>query len=111
GDYSRHDFVRTASLFGIPYRHPEKFPIATLAAARAFIHTRNTEPQQAPGLALALYRAFFAQGRDISDAEIVLDVARECGLDRDRMAAGIADETVKAQLKEEIANAMARGVF
>ena len=111
GDYARHDFVRTARLFGIPYSHPEKFPIATLAAARAFIHTRQQDAAKAPELALALYRAFFAQGRDISDAQVVLDVAQDCGLDRGQTAAGIADEAVKAQLKEENAQAMARGVF
>ena len=36
GDYSKHDFARTARLHKVSYKHPGKFPIGTVAALRAF---------------------------------------------------------------------------
>src|SRR5512134_3771445 len=36
GDYAARDTARFARLWGVPFRLPGKFPIATQAAARAF---------------------------------------------------------------------------
>ena len=111
GDYARHDFARSALLSGIAYTHPDKFPIGTVAAARAVLYMQQQDPIQAVDLIKALYAAYFVEGRDIGDAQVVLDVAQARGLDRAALAQGIAQESIKNQLKEQVQQAMARGVF
>ena len=36
GDYAKRDLARTARFHGIPFAMPRRFPVVTLAAARAF---------------------------------------------------------------------------
>ena len=111
GDYAVRDFKRSAQLAGIPYSHPDPFPIGTVAAARAALYALDRHPDAAAGLIHALYRGYFAEGRQIDDAAVVLDIAAGLGLDRGEVEAGIASEPVKAALKKEVEDAMSRGVF
>ncbi len=111
GDYALRDFKRSAMLAGIPYTQPGTFPIATVAAARAALHAREHHPERAPALIKSLYRAYFADGRPIDQADVVLDVAQESGLDRDEVAQGIESDPIKIALKKEVSEAMERGVF
>lgn len=111
GEYARHDWDRIARLTGVEYHEPAAFPIATQAAARAFIAARRVDRVGAVKLALALYRAYFAQGRDISVADTVLDVCADQGWDRATMAASITDPAIKDALKDEVALADGHGVF
>lgn len=111
GDYALRDFKRSASLAGIPYSQPEPFPIATVAAARAAYYAIQNHGAKAPGLIKALYHAYFAVGRAINDAGVVLDIVAQQGLDRAEFESAIASDPVKEGLKKEIEDAMARGVF
>jgi 2-hydroxychromene-2-carboxylate isomerase len=111
GAYSLHDFERSARWHGVAYAQPPKFPIGTVAALRAFYWTDARDPAQARALAQALYRAYFAQGRDISTAQTVLDVAQEVGIDRAALAAGLEDPALKERAKQAVEGAIARGVF
>ena len=111
GDYMRHDLPRTARLLGIEYREPASFPISGVHPARAFYWAEGRDPAKARALAGALYRAYFAQGIDISEAENTLDVCARCGFDRAEARAGIADPAVKERLRAEVERGLARGVF
>lgn len=111
GDYSRRDMLRTARLHGYEINMPTQFPIATLAPSRAFCWLNKQDPVRAKSLAAALYRAYFVQGRDISNATVTLDVAVEAGIDRAQLEAGLGDPAVKEALKIEVDEAMKRGVF
>jgi 2-hydroxychromene-2-carboxylate isomerase len=90
---------------------PSPFPIATVAAARAFLWAGDRDPVKAKALAHALYRAYFADGVDISDAETVIRIAAQAGFDADAVRAGIADQAIKDRLKANVDEALARGVF
>jgi len=111
GAYSTHDFSRTARFHGVPYKHPEKFPIGTVAAMRAFYWTHDRDPRQARALAKALYRAFFAEGRDISAPATVIEIAGTVGIDTAALAAGLEDPALKERAKREVESAIANGVF
>ena len=111
GDYSRRDFARSARFHGVPFRMPDKFPIGTVAAVRAFYWANDRDPARARALADALYRGYFAEGRDISDPATVLAIARDVGLDAAALEAALADPAVKERAKSEVEAAMARGVF
>jgi 2-hydroxychromene-2-carboxylate isomerase len=111
GAYSRRDFERSARWHGVAYAHPPKFPIGTVSALRAYYWTRERDAAQARKLAKALYRAFFAEGRDISAPATVLDVAQAAGIDRAALASGLEDPALKELAKQKVDAAIARGVF
>ena len=111
GAYSRHDMVRSARRLKVPLSFPEPFPIPTIAACRAVYWTERTDAEGAKPLAKALYRAYFAGGRNISEAGVVADVAAESGADRDALLAGIQEQAIKDRLKEVTNDAVERGIF
>ena len=111
GDYYRHDFPRTARLFGVAYNQPTTFPINTVNPARAFYWLDAKEPARAKDLAHALYRAYFVDDIDISDAERMLAVCAGIGLNADQVRAGIGETAVKERTKAEVDRAIAKGVF
>jgi 2-hydroxychromene-2-carboxylate isomerase len=111
GPYAQNDFSRTARLHKLPYRHPDKFPIGTVAACRAFYWMHDRDPAAARGLAKALYRAYFEDNRDIGAIPVLLEVAREAGVDAAALSAAIEDPAVKERMKAEEDAAIAAGVF
>lgn len=111
GDYSKRDFARTARMHHVAYRQPDPFPIGTVAACRAFYWLSDRDPAQARQLAKALYRAYFADNRDIGAPAMMLQVAREAGIDAAALGAAIEDPAVKERVKREVDAAIATGVF
>lgn len=111
GEYSRHDFERSARFHQVAFTLPPKFPIGTVAPLRAFYWVHDRDPQQAKRLAKALYAAYFTKGRDIGDAQVVLQVAGEEGVDVKALGAALADPALKERAKAEVEGALARNVF
>ena len=111
GEYAGRDIPRCARALGLPFAFPAKFPIATQAAARLTVWAQGSNLERAKRLAQALYRAYFADNRDISNPEICADVAAANGLDRAQALAAINDQAVKDKLKEVVDAAIARKVF
>ena len=111
GQYSLHDMERTARLFNIPFKQPSPFPIGTVSAARAVLYVQQKHPEQTARLVRSLYEAYFVKGLDISQQDITLAVCEEAGLPAAEVQEGIAQDEIKALLKQEINNAMERGVF
>ena len=111
GEYAKRDFLRSAGFHQVPYRHPSKFPIGTVAAARAFYWVADRDPQQARRLAKALYRAFFVEDRDISAPATVIEVAKAEGVDPAALAAALDDQALKDRTRGEVEAALAKGVF
>lgn len=111
GDYSRHDLARTARLQGVPFAIPEPFPFMSVAACRAFYWLDGRDPGKARALAKALYRAAFAEGRVISDAQGVIAVARALGIDGGALAAALKDPAIKQRLRDAVDDAVAREIF
>lgn len=111
GSYAKHDLARTARLLGVPFRLPTKFPVAGQAPSRAFYWAGDRDPALAKRLAHALYRAYFAEDRDISSPEVTANVAAKLGLDRDDVLQALNDPAVKERLKTEVDAAIERGVF
>ena len=111
GPYHLKDMQRTARKLNVPMVLPEGFPMATIAAGRAFYWMESQDPRRARDLAKALYRAAFAQGRNITTSEVVAEVGRELGIDPAATLAGIAAAPAKERLKAETDNAIAKGIF
>lgn len=111
GDYARIDILRTGRFYGIPIAVPSNFPIGSVTAARAFYWADAQDPGKAKQLASALYKAYFVDDVDIANAENVVKVAVQSGFDAAAVAAGLGDAAVKERTKQEVENAIAKGVF
>lgn len=111
GDYSRHDFIRSARFHGIPYRQPTTFPISGVTPTRAFYWQQGSDPAKAVALAQALLKAYFTEDVNISSVDGVLAVAATLGIDADALTAGINDPAIKDRTRAEVEAAIARGVF
>jgi 2-hydroxychromene-2-carboxylate isomerase len=112
GDYSIHDFKRTARFHGIEFHFPEVFPIASQNAARAVLWLQaNVGEDKARDFSKALYRAFFVEGKDIGNLDNLQAVMAQQGLDVAQLLEAINAPAIKEQLKQEVEQAIQRGVF
>lgn len=111
GEYARHDFDRTARWFGVPFRTPTPFPVATVAAGRAFYWADAQDAKRAKDVAMALYKAYFVEGINIGEAENVVKVAASAGLDAEAVRAGIGEPAIKERLKAVTDDAIRRNIF
>ncbi len=111
GEYAMRDFARSARYLGIAYRHPSKFPVATQQAGRAYYWIHDHDCPKARAFAHAVFRASFTDDRDISNTDIVLDIAASLGVDRAELAAALASPELKERFRSEVDGAIAKGVF
>jgi 2-hydroxychromene-2-carboxylate isomerase len=107
GPYHERDFARSARLLGVPFRLPAKFPFFALAASRAFYWLDAGD--RAKALAKAVYHAAFAEGRDVTPASTVAEIARPLGIGG--LEQGVDQPETKVHLREATDAAIARGVF
>jgi 2-hydroxychromene-2-carboxylate isomerase len=112
GDYSRRDMARSAKFHGVEgFRMPSTFPIATQAPARIVLWARDNDAKLAAKIVHSLYRAFFVDDIDISNADAAATVAASCGADAVSARAAVDDPSIKEALRTENERAIARGVF
>jgi len=112
GDYSRMDFERTARYHKIPFVMPADFPKLTLGASRGFLWIARHDPAQAIAFAKKVFAAYFVSGKDISDIEIVAEIAEETGVDRAAFSAAVQDPEIKAAFKASVEDTVfSRKVF
>jgi predicted DsbA family dithiol-disulfide isomerase len=77
--------------------------------AHRLIHWAGIEGRQTPA-ALALFRAYFTEGRDIGDPTTLADIAGEAGLDAAMVATLLASDADRADIAARDAHARRRGV-
>jgi len=109
--YSVHDFERSARFAGVRYRHPSKFPIGAVTASRAVLWLRQHRPDRANPFVHAVFRAFFQDDRDISDAAVVAEIAQSLGIDGPALIEGTQEAAIKDALRKAVEDAIASGVF
>lgn len=102
------DLQRFAEFWGVPFRFPELFPVRTVKALRMVLQVGEV---QRASFVMALFRAYWAEGRDIGDAQILANLAEELGLDGQSLLDGCDRPEVKAQLRSSTERAQAAGVF
>ena len=111
GDYCKHDWARLAKYMEVPWTMPDPFPIATLAAARAFYWLDDQDSALAKDFARAAFDTYFGQGKDITEAEVVAEIAKPLGVGKDDLLAAVQDPAIKERLKDETTAAVKAGVF
>ena len=101
--------LRKAAILSVPMNRPASHPFNPLLALRI-----SSLPLPAPErLALidALFQAVWAQGLDVSDPRVVVDVADGIGLAGAALVAQAQDSESKARLRNQTDDAVARNVF
>jgi 2-hydroxychromene-2-carboxylate isomerase len=111
GPYGVRDMERSARFLGIPFRMPAPFPIATQAPARIVCWLADIAPEKVEAAVLALYRAYFVDGRNISDPQTAADAVSGVGIDKAKALAATDEAAMKERLRSETQAAIDRGVF
>ena len=105
------DFARSARFLGVPFKQPSHFPLPTQVAARAYYWLHGQDCALARQFAHAVYRALFVEDRDISNPETIFEISAKNAIDRSILEPALQSPEIKARLKDEVEQAMARGVF
>ena len=111
GPYSVNDMARTARYYDIDFKLPPVFPIATQAPARAVYWLEETGAIPVDTAVLALYRAYFVDGQDISDPQNTAAALAPLNVNADELVLAIAQPEIKERLKRETQAAIDIGVF
>ena len=109
GKYLFKDATLWAKLYKAPFAFPKNFPLNSVLASRSCIAAAHA----GQGLAFtqALFKAYWADGQDLSLPEAVASVANSVGLDGEALLATAASQPVKDELRSNTEDAIARGVF
>ena len=111
GAYARHDWARLSRKTGLTFHPPENHPITALPASRAYYWVEEHAPHLAHDFARAAFRAYFAEGRDMTVPATVASVGASLGLPAAELEAGLTSEPMKARVKAATADGIAKGVF
>lgn len=105
---TRLDLQRWASHWSVPLNFPAEHPRRTVEAMRLLCWTPRVGRQR---LIDALYRAYWVEGRNIADLEVLVELAGEVGLDPVAARRGIGSHEVASDLRRRTDDAIAQGVF
>jgi 2-hydroxychromene-2-carboxylate isomerase len=105
--YLLKDMVRSAAHLEVPVTMPPVFPINGLYALRAALAAQRDGGF--PGFHAAMFRAAWAEGRDVSSRDTVAAIAREAGAPA--AAEGMDDPAIKDALRTGTEATVARGAF
>ena len=117
--YLWRDHQRYAEFTGLPFRKPSRFPIKTAAALRATLMVPgliNQNPDDYTASKMgdftqAVMRAYWERDEDISRLAVLGAIAREVGLDADRLIVAADSESARARLAATTERAVDAGIF
>ena len=102
GRHMARDLERWAARLGVPFTWPAKFPVSTVLAMRAAFAAEKAG--KLVPFTHAMYRAYWAEGWDVSDPAVIAEAAGKAGLDGAALLADAPNhkEALKAQTQEAI---------
>ncbi len=110
--YSELDLKRVARYHGIQFALPSVFPVATVAACRAYYWaSENHGTIPAKRLAQAIFRAYFAENQNISTPELIVEIATQQQFVADEVAAALQDPDIKLKVRAATDRAIEQQVF
>lgn len=96
--------------FDFTFFDREDFTYDTEPACRAIVAVRKIEPKLAIDMLNRLHKAFYSEGKDTTDADVLADLASEVGVARDEFATVFADEQTKQETLGEFQYAQRSGI-
>ena len=109
-DYMLKDLQDWARVSGLKIVMPPKvFPVNSVKAMRGCLWL---QPQgKLVPFATAVFEAYWGRDEDIAQDAVLAAICRQCGIDEAAFFAGIAQDAIKAQLKANTDELIARGGF
>ena len=111
GPYLRHDAVRLAEYFGVPFRYHGLSGINSLAALRAFAVLKERDAALAKSLAQRIFNRLWVRGKNITTMSDLVEEAEALDIDPIMLTREINTEYAKKLLKRQVDAAIAVGVF
>ena len=103
------DVLRKAAQLNLPIAPPHSHPFKSLVPLRMACCELPFEDRLR--LIDALWRATWAQGREVSNPAVLREIASALGLDADALQVQADGDAVKQQLRENTDNALAAGAY
>jgi 2-hydroxychromene-2-carboxylate isomerase len=103
------DMMFFARRYGVAFQLNPHFPVNTLNLMRGAIYARR-EGFLIP-YSDVIFRAMWADGRDMTSPAVISDVLTKTGIDAARLIAGSQEPAIKDALKTETQEAVQRGLF
>lgn len=105
--YLLRDMADWSAHWGVPFRFPSRFPMMTVTALRM---TLAAGPDLVR-LAQAIFRAYWAEDRDINDKPTLAEIACSLGLDGAALVEATGDPAIKQRLSDNTAEAVRAGAY
>ena len=106
--YDKKDIADWGRVAGLTIKmRPTVFPVNSVKAMRGCIFLgKDMLP-----FARTVFQIYWGEDKDISKDEVLTEVCQRCGIDAKAFFAGIAEQSIKDQLKANTDEVMARGGF
>jgi 2-hydroxychromene-2-carboxylate isomerase len=111
GRYMWRDVERLCAKYGIPFARPSRFPRNGLLAARVACLARSSSEPWLADFARAVFRANFAEDREIGDTVVVRSVLDSLDLPGEELIERSTAPENKGLLREQTRRAMELGIF
>jgi 2-hydroxychromene-2-carboxylate isomerase len=111
GPYLRHDAVRLAEYFDVPFRYHGLTGINSLAALRAFVLLKERDAGLAKLLAQKVFSRLWVRGLNMTETDDIADEAKDLGVDVPMLLRDIETDYAKDALKRQVDAAIQAGVF
>jgi 2-hydroxychromene-2-carboxylate isomerase len=111
GRYMTADLARFARRYGVAFRMNPHFPINTLTLMRAAAGVQLRAPQRLAEYVDAVFKAIWIDGLNLNDPVVAAQALANAGFDPAQLFAWAGEAEVKAALRANTEEAVARGVF
>lgn len=105
------DLHRWADRWGVPLTVNPHFPFNSMELMRAAVGLQLRQPERLEDFNRAIYTAMWVEALDFKQPSVVAGVLTKAGFDPAAIAALAADDAVKAALRANTDEAIARGAF
>jgi len=95
-EHWQHVYERSAQPFDHGFFDRDGFVYDTEPPSRAIVALHSLAENISLAALKALHQAFYAQNRDVTNAEVLADIAQELGQDREAFLAAFESEEIKA---------------
>ena len=109
GRYMLRDCERQCAALGLTFALPEPFPASSLTAARVALV--GLEQGWGEDFSRTVYRAEFAEGRNIGDPAVVAGIVQALGRDSAAALARAQSDEIKGKLRANTEEAQRLGIF
>lgn len=109
--HTARDLEHQAREMGAPYRFPTRFPMRSVLALRVTLAARAHESSEGRRLVHALFRAYWAEDRDIADPRELVRICDANGFEGEALVSAAGEQAAKDALFASTAAAVDAGVF